>query len=85
MTAELRGLGLDTLADSYSTFYLSGWDYFLSGFTDTNAYRAAIQAGTGVLTYGAELGRQWLAENSLTRESDPSAIVKSAGAPSLLP
>ena len=67
VTAELRGLGLDTLADSYSTFYLSGWDYFLSGFTDTNAYRAAIQAGTGVLTYGAELGRQWLAENSLTR------------------
>ncbi len=67
VTAELRGLGLDTLADSYSTFYLSGWDYFLSGFTDTNVYRAAIQAGTGVLTYGAELGRQWLAENSLTR------------------
>jgi len=60
VTAELRNLGLDTLADSYTAFYLSGWDCFLSGFADTNACRAAILAGTRALTEGAGIGWRWL-------------------------
>ena len=60
-------LGLDSLADPYTAFYLSGWDYVLSNFTYTPAYRAAILAGTQVLTEAAALGRQWLRTNSGTR------------------
>ena len=68
--AELRNLDLDTLADSYTDFYLSGWDYFLSGFADTNACRAAILAGTRVLTEGAEIARQWLNGNPTVSAGD---------------
>lgn len=63
VTAALRDLGLGDLADAYRDFYLAAWDYFLSGFTDTDACRAAILAATGVLTESAALGRQWLEAN----------------------
>ena len=65
-TAALRDQGLDRLADSYAAFYLSGWDYFLSGFADTNACRVAILAGTQVLTEGSDLGQKWLNDNPAT-------------------
>ncbi len=68
--AELRNLGLDTLADSYTAFYLSGWDCFLSGFADTNACRPAILAGTRVLTEGAEIAQQWLNGNPTVSAGD---------------
>ncbi len=64
VTAALRDLALHDLADAYSAFYLSGWDYFLSGFTNSSACRTAVLAGTQVLTQGANLGRQWLDANS---------------------
>ena len=67
VTAALRDLALHHLADTYSAFYLSGWDYFLSAFTDTNACRATILAGTRVLTEGADTAQQWLNSNSGTR------------------
>ena len=63
VTLALRDLGLTSLADGYSAFYLSSWDYFLSGFNDTDAGRSAIQAAAQVLTESAEIGRQWLAAN----------------------
>ena len=66
-TAALRSLALHDLADAYTAFYLAGWGYFLSGFTDTTACRAAILTGTRVLTEGANLGRQWLTSNSEKR------------------
>ena len=62
-TLALRDLGLASLADGYTTFYLSSWDYFLSGFTDSDAGRSAIQAAEKVLTESAEIGRRWLAAN----------------------
>ena len=62
-TLALRDLGLADLADGYSAFYLSSWDYFLAGFTDSDAGRSAIQAAAQVLTESAEIGRQWLAAN----------------------
>ncbi len=63
VTQELRDLGMASLADGYSTFYLSSWDYFLSGFTDSDAGRSAVQAAARVLTESADIGRQWLAAN----------------------
>ncbi len=64
VTAALHDLALHDLADAYAAFYQSGWNFFLSRFTDTTASRAAILAGTGVLAEGAELGRQWQSANS---------------------
>ncbi len=63
VTATLRDLAHHNLAASYSAFYLSAWDYFLSGFTDTTACRAAIASGTHVLTEGAEIAQHWLNSN----------------------
>lgn len=63
VTHALRDLGLVGLADGYAAFYLSSWDYFLSGFTDSDAGRSAIQAAARVLAESAEIGRQWLAAN----------------------
>ncbi len=60
VTLALRDLGLTGLADDYTRFYLSSWDYFLSGFTDSDAGRSAIQAAARVLTESAKLGRRWL-------------------------
>ena len=62
-TQALRELGMTSLADGYTAFYLSSWDYFLSGFTNSDAGRTAIQAAERVLTEGAEIGRRWLAAN----------------------
>ncbi len=59
-TAMLRDWGHGGLADSYSAYYLSAWEYFLSGYTDTEAGRSAIAAGSRALTEGAKLGRLWL-------------------------
>ena len=63
VTLALRDQGLTSLAEGYTTFYLSSWDYFLSGFTDSDAGRSAILAAARVLTESAEIGRQWLAAN----------------------
>lgn len=63
VTAALRDLAHHNLAGSYAAFYLSAWDYFLSGFTDTTACRAALASGTHVLTEGAEIAQQWLNSN----------------------
>ena len=63
VTLALRDVGVTGLADAYTAFYLSSWDYFLSGFTDSDAGRSAMQAAAQVLTDSAEIGRQWLAAN----------------------
>lgn len=63
VTQSLRELGLASLADGYAAFYLSSWDYFLSGFTDSDAGRTAVQAAEQVLTESAEIGRRWLVAN----------------------
>ena len=63
VTLALRYMGLASLADDYTTFYLSSWDYFLSGFNDSDAGRSAILAAARVLAESAEMGRMWLAAN----------------------
>ena len=59
----LRDLGLDSLADCYTGFYVSAWKYFLSSYKDTDAGRAAIGHAVQVLTEGAEIARSWLARH----------------------
>ena len=71
VTAALRDLGLADLADSYTAFYLSGWDYFLSGFIDANACRSTIAAGAHVLVQGADIGQQWLSANPASWATKP--------------
>ena len=56
----LRDRGFAALVDNYSAYYLSAWEYFLSGYTDTEAGRSAIVAGSRALLESAELGRRWL-------------------------
>ena len=69
-TAALQVLGLANLADPYRAFYLAAWEYYLSGFTDTNACRAAIASGTRVLSAGAEIAQQWLKGNPTVSAGD---------------
>lgn len=45
--------GEDELAAQYTAFYLSGWDYFLSGYTDSAAARDAVTAGIEALRKSA--------------------------------
>ena len=59
----LRDLGLGSLADSSAGFYVSGWEYFLSSYKDTDSGRAAIGHAVQVLTEGAEIARSWLARH----------------------
>ena len=59
--ALLEDLGEREFAARYAQFYLSGWDYFLSGYGDHDAGRRALLAGIDVLRRGAEIG------NSRTR------------------
>ena len=60
----LRDRGFASLADDYTAYYLSLWDYFLSGFTDSDAARSAIENAARLLTESAEMGRRWLAANA---------------------
>ena len=56
--------GYPTLAQEYLGFYVSAWKYFLSGYKDFDAGRAAITAAVACLEKGAEAARMWLATAS---------------------
>ncbi len=47
--------GEAALAADYSTYYLSAWDYFLSGYTDSAAARRAVTAAVQVLKRSREV------------------------------
>lgn len=53
----LRETGEDGLADDYSRFYLSGWDFFLSGYEDFDAARSCVLSGARALARGIEIGK----------------------------
>lgn len=59
-TATVRRLcseGQGELAGCYAAFYIHAWDYFLSGYTDGDAARAAIRAGAEVLAAGVRIAQ----------------------------
>ena len=66
---RLNELGHGSLADAYTRFYLSAWDYFLSGYEDTDAGRSAIGAAADAVTQGAEVARDWLAAHAADAEA----------------
>ncbi len=59
VVALLENLAEGDLASRYSKFYLSGWDFFLSGYGDHDAGRRALLAGVDVLRRGVEVGNSW--------------------------
>ena len=60
----LKEMGEYQLAHDYSVFYLFGWKYFLSKYSDSNAGRSALMSGINVLNRGVEIGRLWLSKHS---------------------
>jgi hypothetical protein len=67
-TSALRDRGFGGLADDYTAFYLAAWEYFLSGFADSDAGRSAIEAACTVLSESAEIATGWLAANAAPAE-----------------
>lgn len=59
VVALLEDLGERDFAARYSQFYLSGWDYFLSGYGDHDAGRRAVLAGVDVIRRGVGIGNSW--------------------------
>ena len=51
------------LAEAYAQYYLAGWRYFLSKWTDTDAGREAVREGIRVLEMTAGIARDWQAAN----------------------
>jgi len=49
----LEDAGEGELAKDYATFYMRGWDYFLSGHRDSAAARDAVAAGVNALKISA--------------------------------
>ena len=56
--ALLEELGEAQLANEYARFYLSAWEYFLSGYADSGSARKAIAAAIAVIEAGAEVARK---------------------------
>jgi hypothetical protein len=59
VVALLEDLDESEFADRYTQFYLSGWDYFLSGYGDHDAGRRALLAGIDVIRRGIEIADSW--------------------------
>jgi hypothetical protein len=55
----LQEVGETELARDYVAYYLSAWDYVLSGQEDGDAGRASVAAGVRVLERGIEIARQF--------------------------
>lgn len=59
LVAQLLEAGETELARHYREFYLSAWQYFLSGYRDSAAARQAVRAGTCVLEMSVAVAQQW--------------------------
>jgi len=60
----LKEMGEDQLAQDYAEFYLFGWKYFLSNYSDSEAGRSATMSGINVLSRGMEIGKSWFSKHS---------------------
>ncbi len=61
VVSMLTELGQLDLAASYLEFYRSGWEYFLSGYEDSDAGRSTVSAAVETLTIAREIAERWLA------------------------
>lgn len=66
----LLQFGQEELAIAVSSFYVSAWDYFLSGYADSDAGRAALLAGARVLRLGIKFAKEQGATIAPEIESD---------------
>jgi hypothetical protein len=66
---KLRSLGEKELVRDYIQFYMNSWDYFLSGYDDTNACRAAIVAGIHALQRAIEIAKRSKFQNGQRKGS----------------
>ncbi len=57
IVAFLQELGEHQLAQDYTQFYSSAWDYFLSGYSDTDAGRKSLLAGVNALSKAVEIAK----------------------------
>ncbi len=64
----LREMGEDNLAQDYADYYLNAWEYYLSGYADSDAGRASVVAGAKVLGRGGEIAKAWLRSCPDSRE-----------------
>lgn len=62
--SHLKEKGEDQLAQHYSQFYLHGWRYFLSKYSDTDAGRSTQISGVNALRQAIEISKAWFAEHS---------------------
>jgi hypothetical protein len=62
IVGKLGAMGEHELARDYAQFYLNAWDYFLSGYRDTNAARGAIVAGMHALQRAIEIAKRYKPE-----------------------
>ena len=61
--SRLEELGQHRLAEDYAGFYLAAWEYFLSGYSDTDAGRLSVGCGVEALTRAVEVAEGWLCQN----------------------
>ena len=60
----LEEMGDVHFAQDYADFYLSGWEYFLSGYSDSNAGRSSLISGVKALSRAVEIAETWSARDS---------------------
>jgi len=60
IVSRLEELGELQLAEEYAGFYLAAWDYFLSGYSDTDAGRLSIGCGVRALIKAVEIAEEFL-------------------------
>lgn len=58
IVGRLTKMGQYQLADQYAAFYLAGWDWFTSAYTDDESLRAAVTAGRRAIDLGATLAEK---------------------------
>jgi len=54
----MRCVNHPELAENYASFYLNAWNFYRSGYHDTDAARKAVLSGVQVLELGLEIGNQ---------------------------
>ena len=60
----LRETGEHQFAEDYARFYLSGWQYFLSKYSDTDAGRSTVISGIRALNKAVEIAKSWWSRHS---------------------
>ncbi len=69
IVALLEKKGEKQLVNDYTQFYLSGWEYFLSKYSDTDAGRSAIIAGINTLNRAIQIAKSYISSLKLSNKS----------------